>query len=166
MKRGLTTNTEAETELAEEEEEPIFKFKFSVKRDQLEQILASQRSMQNYEDALWGFERTLNQEINFNRQNLIEQMQEIQQKHAQKEDTYGHKEALDSLSMAVKEREEKIVDLRKKIEDIETQNNNIMRQDKHKRALVHQGKQLLKFCVLSQDQQEVIGDAELYEEGD
>jgi hypothetical protein len=40
---------------------------FSVNRDKLESILASQKSMQNYEDALWGFEKTLNQEIDSNR---------------------------------------------------------------------------------------------------
>ena len=43
------------------------KHNFSVNRDKLEGILASQKTMQNYEDALWGFEKTLNKEVDDNR---------------------------------------------------------------------------------------------------
>lgn len=50
---------------------------FSVNKDKLEGILASQKSMQNYEDALWGFEKTLNVEINSNRKKLMQTIEEI-----------------------------------------------------------------------------------------
>ena len=33
--------------------------------------------MQNYEDALWGFEKTLNLEINSNRKKLMQTIEEI-----------------------------------------------------------------------------------------
>ena len=55
---------------------------FSVNKDKLEGILASQKSMQNYEDALWSFERTLNREIDSNRSLLITRMEEIFKCHA------------------------------------------------------------------------------------
>ena len=58
---------------------------FSVNRDKLENILAAQKSMLNYEDALWGFEKTLNQEVDHNRLKLIEKMGEIQATHAHSE---------------------------------------------------------------------------------
>ena len=38
--------------------------------------------MQNYEDALRGFEKTLNEEIDANRLQLIDKMGEIQATHA------------------------------------------------------------------------------------
>lgn len=52
--------------------------------------------------------------------------------------------------------------LRTRIEDIEMQNNRIMRLDEHKRALVAKGKDLIKFFKVSNDQEEVLNDAELY----
>ena len=38
-----------------------------VNKDKLEEILSTQKSMQNYEDALWSFEKSLNHEIRDNR---------------------------------------------------------------------------------------------------
>ena len=46
------------------------------------------------------------------------------------------------------------------------QNNRIMRQDEHKRALVAKGTDLLKFFVVTEDQIEILTDAELYTEGE
>ena len=40
-----------------------------------------------------------------------------------------------------------------------------MRQDEHKRALVDKGKELLKFNQVTDDQREILFDAELYIEG-
>ena len=45
-----------------------------VNKDKLEDILSSQKSMQNYEDALWSFEKSLNNEIKENRLNLVQEM--------------------------------------------------------------------------------------------
>ena len=50
--------------------------------------------MQNYEDALWSFEKSLNNEIKENRINLVQEMQKIQQKH---EDSRALKETSKSL---------------------------------------------------------------------
>ena len=65
-----------------------------VNKDKLEDILSSQKSMQNYEDALWSFEKSLNNEIKENRLNLVQEMQKIQQKH---EDSRALKETSKSL---------------------------------------------------------------------
>ena len=65
-----------------------------VNKDKLEDILSSQKSMQNYEDALWSFEKSLNNEIKENRINLVQEMQKIQQKH---EDSRALKETSKSL---------------------------------------------------------------------
>ena len=46
------------------------------------------------------------------------------------------------------------------------QNNRIMRQDEHKRALVAKGTDLLKFFVVTEDQIEILTDTELYTEGE
>ena len=46
------------------------------------------------------------------------------------------------------------------------QNNRILRQDKHKRDLVNHGQALLKFVKLTEDQEEMLKDAELYAEGE
>ena len=52
--------------------------------------------------------------------------------------------------------------MRTRIEDIEMQNNRIMRLDEHKRALVTKGQELLKFFRMNDDQEEVLNDGELY----
>ena len=45
-----------------------------VNKDRLEDMLSSQKSMQNYEDALWDFEKKLNAEILLNRLELVDEM--------------------------------------------------------------------------------------------
>ena len=77
---------------------------FSVNRDKLENILAAQKSMLNYEDALWGFEKTLNQEVDHNRLKLIEKMGEIQATHAHSEAYQKTHDSLRALSQSIANR--------------------------------------------------------------
>ena len=70
---GITNELESPSVILDNNFAP----KTLVNREKLESILASKKSMQNYEDALWGFESTLNTEIDSNRMELIQKMNEI-----------------------------------------------------------------------------------------
>lgn len=128
-----------------------FNKKTLVNKDKLEQILASQKTMQNYEDALWGFESTLNTEIDSNRMQLIRKMAEIQKTHDKSDAYQNTHDALRALSQTIQLRQNKVRHLRSQIEDIEMQNNRFLRQDEHKRDLVRHGQALLKFVKLTED---------------
>lgn len=85
MSPRLTGDTNEESPLVIPDNN--FNPKTLVNKEKLESILASKKSMQNYEDALWGFESTLNTEIDSSRMELIQKMSEIQKTH-DKSDAY------------------------------------------------------------------------------
>ena len=93
-------------------------------------------------------------------------MSEIQKHHASSDAYQNTHDSLRSLSQAISNRQSKVQHLRTQIEDIEMQNNRILRQDEHKRALVAKGSELLKFNQVIEDQEEVLRDAEMYNEGE
>lgn len=93
-------------------------------------------------------------------------MGEIQATHAYSDAYQNTHDALRALSQVIQARQYKVRHLRTRIEDIEMQNNRIMRLDEHKRALVAKGKDLMKFFKVSNDQEEVLNDAELYRQGE
>ena len=83
-----------------------------VNKDKLESILASQKSMHLYEDALWSFERTLNTEIDSNRMELIQKMSEIQKTHDKSDAYQNTHDSLRALSQCIELRQKKIRHLR------------------------------------------------------
>ena len=70
--------------------------------DELENLLASENSMLNYEDALWNFEKKLSKRVEKNRLELISIMENMH-KGNQKDKTYENvHERLVEVSQATK----------------------------------------------------------------
>ena len=90
-----------------------------VNKDKLEAILTSTKSMQNYEDALWGFEKELNGEIRRNRLQLVDEMQTIQKNHENSTVQKETHKSLHALNESIKHRQAKVHVLRTRIEEIE-----------------------------------------------
>lgn len=164
MSPRLTGDTNEESPLVIPDNN--FNPKTLVNKEKLESILASKKSMQNYEDALWGFESTLNTEIDSSRMELIQKMSEIQKTHDKSDAYQNTHDSLRALSQSIELRQNKVRHLRNQINDIELQNNRFMRQDEHKKALVDQGLALLKFVKLDEDQESMLKDADLYANGE
>ena len=135
-----------------------------VNKDRLEDMLSSQKSMQNYEDALWDFEKKLNAEILLNRLELVDEMQGIQKK-----DSAGQRAALSSLKILnddISKRQSQVHVLRTRIEDIEQQNNRIVRTDKHRKEIVDTGTKLISFNQLKESDIDAIQDSDYSDDKD
>ena len=74
--------------------------------------------------------------------------------------------SLGELKKCLEHRVSKVYHLRAQIEDIEVQNNRIMRHDEHKRALVQKGSEWLKFYQLTEEQENLLRDFSSYQASD
>ena len=137
-----------------------------VNKEKLEEILSSQKSMQNYEEALWSFEKSLNNEIKENRLNLVQEMQAIQQKH---EDSRALKETSSSLKYlddGISHRQSRVQILRNQIEEIELQNNRIKHMDEHRKDIARIGSELISFNLLKNEHIVAISDSDYHNEAE
>ena len=122
--------------------------------------------MENYEDALWGFEKDLNQEIRNNRRQLVKEMQSIQQNHENSTVQEETDKSLHALNNDIMKRQHKVRILRTRIDEVERQNERIMRTDEHRKALVTAGSKLISFNMLTPDDIDAIQNCDYADDTD
>eukprot|EP00347_Sterkiella_histriomuscorum_P015361 403357305 len=127
-----------------------------INRDQLNKILSSNKTVENYEESFQMFQKSINQELKVNRHQLVDALDEIQQQNQDLHVLDRVYLQLSTFQHKTKQQKNKVINLRTQIDEIESQNSRVVQEEQNYKKLSSELKQLLSHIKIDNSQQQFL----------